>query len=184
MIQMDPRQNLHYGYLSTKKDIETNTPISNVAAYTTIATEIDYQLFLYNQVMTNFYMANFYRGYQGDNAVLDVNQSRNINIDHLQAYSMAWKINARMNELHKEFYKHLTDDTVVRVYNGEPIILTTPSRRGYVIIHPTVQELVTGTDENGDYYEANLGGNTEGYAVINGHSISVPYHRRNNRYVV
>lgn len=156
------------GYVQTIQVTEPTDVMTNAGIYSTIGTEIDSTLFAYNQIMAGFYMNNYVTSNYGENPSINIPPSNHVHGTHLAVYGQLWKLSYKLTELHKEFYRYLNSTVTVRVYNNEPILLSTPSRSGYIVIHPSIQDLETGNDEYGIYYEANLGGVDNLCACING----------------
>lgn len=159
---------LDNGYVQTIQVSELTDLSANAGIHSTIGAEIDSTLFAYNQIMAGFYMNSYVNSNYGENPTIHIPANNNIHTEHLATYGQLWKLSHKLTELHKEFYRYLNSTITVRVYNNEPILLTTPSRGGYIVIHPSIQDLETGNDEYGIYYEANIGGVDNICACING----------------
>lgn len=164
--------NLARGYIRTSLIEPNSAQPSHQGAMTLIGAEIDTTVLLYNQLCSNFYMANYYLNRTGDNPVIEIQPGITTYGNQLAVYGELWKLNFKLQDLWREFYRWLNDETVVRVYNNEPVIINTPSLSGYVVLHPSIQtEIETGNDEYGAYFEVNLGGFGNSDAVIGGHYI-------------
>lgn len=166
-------ERLQWGYIQTTNIVdETADNKLKIGILGTVGTEIDSALYLYNQTTASFYMNNYYRTNYGENAMINIPVNTRISDDHMAVYSQLWKLNEQLRHLYSEYYRCLDSSTTIRVYNNEPIIISTPSRAGYSVIHPSLQDLEIGNDEYGNYYEANLGGAEDCYACINGMAVA------------
>ena len=164
--------NLALGYIRTGLIEPSPAQPSHQGAMALIGAEIDTTVLLYNQLCANFYMSNFYQNRTGENPAIDIQPGIAMYGNQLAIYSELWKLNFKLQDLWREFYRWLNDETVVRVYNNEPIVINTPSLSGYVVLHPSIQtEIETGNDEYGAYFEVNLGGLENSNTVIGGHHV-------------
>ena len=164
--------NLAMGYIRTGLIDPSPAQPSHQGAMALIGAEIDTTVLLYNQLCANFYMANFYQNRTGENPAIDIQPGGCMYGNQLAVYGELWKLNFRLQDLWREFYRWLNDETIVRVYNNEPVVINTPSLGGYVVLHPSIQtEIETGNDEYGAYFEVNLGGFENTDTVIGGHYI-------------
>lgn len=163
---------ISYGYIQTNTVGDDELPTANLGQLALLGSAIDSCIFTYNQICANFYMANYFRSNYGENPTINVPTGHYIHTEELATYAELWKINLKLQDTFREFYKHLDDSITVRVYNEEPILINTPSRSGYIVIHPSIQlELERGSDEYGSYYEANIGGLEDPNAVVSGQYI-------------
>ena len=168
-VEPEVLNQISHGYIQTNAISDVDPGITHLGQLSLLGSEIDSTIYAYNQICANFYMTNYFRSNYGENPSINVPTGEYLHTNQLAVYSELWKLNFKLQDSFRAFYQHLDDSISVRVYNNEPIMINTPSRSGYVVIHPSVQpNLVTGTDEYGAYYEANLGGLEDPNAIIAG----------------
>lgn len=160
---------INHGYIQTNTLANTDVVTANLGPLALLGSEIDSVIYAYNQINANFYMSNYFRSNYGENPTINIQVGDYAQSSHMAVYAELWKLNFKLQDAWCGFYQYLNNDVTVRVYNNEPILVNTPSRAGYVVIHPNVQpNLVTGEDEYGAYYEANVGGLEDTNAIIAG----------------
>lgn len=136
--------------------------IANAVEVSRLSAAVDTAIYQYTLMAGNMYMASFFDNNYGEKPMLNVRPTSYLHTDTLATYANMWKMNFELMSLWQQLYALANDTCVIRVYNNEPIIVSTPSGAGYFIIHPSVQpNLVVGTDEYGAFYEAKVGGLTD-----------------------
>ncbi len=169
VIEPDVMKQISYGYIQTNTSENTDVVTTNLGPLSLLGSEIDSVIYTYNQINANFYMANYFNSNYGENPTINIQVGSYVQLSHMAVYAELWKLNFKLQDAWRGFYQYLNSDVTVRVYNNDPILVSTPSRAGYVVIHPSVQpNLLTGEDEYGAYYEANVGGFKDTLAIING----------------
>lgn len=163
-------EQIQFGYVQTSNIVEgAELNAANLGTLSLIGTAIDSATYTYNQLCASFYMNNYFQSNYGENPSINIRQADYLNNQHLATYSELWKINFKLMDLYRSFYAALDDSITVRVYNHEPIVVTTPSNSAYIVIHPSIQtDIAQGVDEYGAYYEAKLGGLENPSAVVGG----------------
>lgn len=158
-----------FGYIQTNTNVDKSVPTANLGQLALLGTAIDSCIFTYNQICANFYMSNYFRSNYGENPTITIPSGQYIHANDMATYGELWKINLKLQDTFREFYQYLDDSITVRVYNEEPIIINTPSRCGYVVVHPSIQsDLKRGSDEYGAYFEANVGGLDDPNVLVSG----------------
>lgn len=162
---------IHHGYIQNNLVNPPEVPPNMLGFCALIGKEIDSALYKYNQITAAYYNQHFSRSNGFDmSQSLYVHPGHNYGMEQLSCMAELWKINFDLLQMWNAFYEELDDSVTIRVYNNEPIMITTPSNCGYIVIHPCIQEQISfGTDEYGEFYEANLGGMETTCGVIGGH---------------
>lgn len=175
--------NLSQGYIMTSNVDAVDLLPSHQGALSLISAEIDSTIFAYHQLTANYCMSEFLRTGYSDAPTMHVVPGNYIGGNQLAMYSEIWKINFRLQDQWREYYRWLTDDCVIRVYNNEPVLLATCTGSGYVVLHPSIQsEIETGNDEYGAYYEVNVGGVPNSDALVGTHNMNRRYMSRARGY--